>query len=218
MPQGITGLPWVARSMWIELIWSAAVIVGLTGYSFFRNRRDPTWLILARVRVASGGLVSGNDEKQGGAAVQQLKLVITADAGCHSRDIARCVRSRAMLVRQLPLPAEGGDLMERSTMGHTGLDEQRAVLTVNLSEIPSAYPMDSRGQYTPPAPVRVDVLHPFSLLTLSAQCPASVPVSRLADYLDAAAKDIESGLDAGARIERGCGYRFRLTPAQLPEH
>lgn len=55
---------------------------------------DPTWLILARVRVASGGLVSGNDEKQGGAAVQQLKLVITADAGCHSR---------AMLVRQLPL-------------------------------------------------------------------------------------------------------------------
>jgi hypothetical protein len=100
----------------------------------------------------------------------------------------------------------------------TGLDEQRAVLTVNLSEIPCAYQMDSRGQYAPPPPVRVDVLHPFSLLSLSEQCPVAVPVSRLADYLDAAAKDIESGLNAGARIERGCGYRFRLAPAHQPEH
>ncbi|MBL5885617.1 hypothetical protein I7V28_19095 [Lelliottia amnigena] len=204
--------------MWVEVIWSVAAIVGLIGYFLIRNSVIPARLLLERALVATGGIVSGKDELQSGGAVQQLKLVITADAGCHSRDIARCIRSRAVLVRQLPLPVPGGDLMERSTMGHTGLDEQRAVLTVNLSDIPSVYPMDSRGQYAPPPPVPVDVHQPFSLLTLSAQCPVAVPVSSLADYLDAAATDIESGLNAGARIERGCGYRFRLAPAHQPEH
>jgi len=189
--------------MWIELVWSAAAIVWLTGYYLVKHVSSPIIPSFDRSQVYP---------------LKRLQLVITADAGCFSRDIAQSMRARAVMVRQLPLPTLGDDLVERSTTGHSGLDEQRAILTFNLSEIYNDFPQDETEQYPPHHPVSIIAPQPYSLLTLSAQCTMSFPVSRLADYLDAAAKDIESGLNAGARIERGCGYRFRLTPAQLPEH
>lgn len=186
--------------MWIELVCSAAA-VGLTGYYLVKRISSP---------------LSPSPDSPLDSPLKRLQLVITADAGCFSRDIAESMRARAVMVRQLPLPALGDDLVERSTTGHSGLDEQRAILTFQLSEIRSDFTQDETGQYQPLQPVSFNAPQPYSLLTLSAQCTMSFPVSRLADYLDDAAKDIDTGITAVARFESGCGYKFRLTtPRQI---
>lgn len=184
--------------MWIELVWSAAAIVWLTGYYLVKRVSSPIIPSFDRSQVYP---------------LKRLQLVITADAGCFSSDIAQSMRARAVMVRQLPLPTAGDDLVERSTTGHSGLDEQRAILTFNLSELRSDFPQDETEQFPPLHPVGITAPQPYSLLTLSAQCTMSFPVSRLADYLDDAAKDIDAGTTAVARFESGCGYKFRLTTA-----
>lgn len=184
--------------MWIELVWTAAAIVWLTGYYVVKRVSSPIIPSFDRSQVYP---------------LKRLQLVITADAGCFSRDIAQSVRARAAMVRQLPLPTPGADLVERSITGHSGLDEQRAILTFNLSEIRTDFPQDESGQNPPIHPVSVTALQPYSLLTLSAQCTMSFPVTRLADYLDDAAKDIDAGTTAVTRFESGCGYKYRLTTA-----